>query len=81
MINPRGMYACLISLSLFTSGGLMCTAYAVAPAPNVAPEPAGSNSSTNVPQSAATPPSDKDLWSEMRARFQLTVANRAPIEQ
>ena len=59
----------------------MGTAYAVASTPSVAPEPAGSNPSTSVPQSYSTPSSDKDLWSEMRARFQLTVANRAPIEQ
>jgi membrane-bound lytic murein transglycosylase D len=32
-------------------------------------------------QDPALQPNQKDLWSEMRVRFQLTVANRAPIEQ
>jgi len=61
----------------------------VVPAPGVVPEPAVSYTTTpqatslqpTTLQDPALQPNQKDLWSEMRVRFQLTVANRAPIEQ
>ena len=86
MIHPRNVYACLVSFGLIATSALLNTAQAVVNAPSIVPEAVISGSSVSIAQSVASPTpevkeSDKDLWSEMRARFQLTVANRGPIEQ
>ena len=86
MIHSRTVYACLVAFGLIVTSGLLNTAQAVVTAPSIVPEAVTSGPSTSVAQSVASPASgfqasDKDLWSEMRARFQLTVANRGPIEQ
>ena len=86
MIHSRTVYACLVAFGLILTSGLLNTTQAVVTAPSIVPEAVSSGPSTNVAQSVASPASgfqasDKDLWSEMRARFQLTVANRGPIEQ
>lgn len=86
MIHPRTVYACLVSFGLIATSALLNTAQAVVTAPSIVPEAVTSGPSASVAQSGVAPTpgakgSDKDLWSEMRARFQLTVANRDPIEQ
>ncbi len=87
MLRTRTVDNFLSSFGLLLFCGLLNTAQAVVTAPSLVPEPAISNPNPNTSISPAASPTarlpanDKDLWSEMRARFQLTVANRGPIEQ
>mgnify|MGYP002130158548 FL=1 len=66
-------------------GSLSESSHAAVTAPAAIPEPALSSQGVNTEQTLAVntqrpPENQKDLWSVMRARFQLTIANRAPIE-
>ena len=85
MFHTRTLGACLISFGLMVSCGLLNTARAVVTAPTLVPEAATSSPSAStfsmVPQPTGLQVTNKDLWAEMRSRFQLTVANRGPIEQ
>ncbi|MEI8403029.1 MAG: transglycosylase SLT domain-containing protein [Alcaligenaceae bacterium] len=56
-------------------------AHAAVASPTTAPEPAVSSHNSAVSAAVVSPTIDRDLWSEMRTRFQLTVADRGPIEQ
>jgi len=85
MLHIRTIYVCLSSFGLLLFCGLLNTVQAVVTAPSLVPEAAITSPNASVAplasQGTGLQATDKDLWSEMRARFQLTVANRGPIEQ
>lgn len=86
MIKSRTVYACLVSFGLTVTSSVLNSAQAVVTAPSIVPEAAALSLSASATQPVVSPASafhaaEKDLWSEMRARFQLTVANRGPVEQ
>ena len=85
MIKRSTAHVCLIVYGMIALASLSESSQAAVTAPAAVPEPALSSQGANTEQTSAvtaqrSPENPKDLWSVMRTRFQLTVANRAPIE-